>query len=67
MVMSVFTWRCSGCGTRLKVLAETDPAKRRHTVEVACPDCSREEVVHAHKVLSILAEHEGAYTTGFVN
>jgi hypothetical protein len=55
MITIVATWRCK-CGTRVKVIAETDRAKPTATVIAACPDCGDEQEVYAHRVISVVSE-----------
>ena len=59
MITSVATWRCK-CGIGLKVITETDRARMADIAElkvvVACPRCQSEQILFAHRIVSIRTE-----------
>jgi hypothetical protein len=54
-VSSVSLWQC-GCGSSLRVVAESHPAKPIETVEVICPHCGHEEPIFATRIISVIED-----------
>jgi len=52
----VATWVCKKCGTRVKVVAETDRDEPIATVAAACPNCGYQQPIHAHRIYAVIAD-----------
>jgi hypothetical protein len=50
-------WRCK-CGATIKVVSETDRARmgENNCIIAACPNCRDQQVVYAHRIISITTE-----------
>jgi len=51
MARMVSLWRCT-CGTRVKVVAETDSTPSAH-VDAACPGCGETQAIRAARIITV--------------
>ena len=54
-INTVATWRCE-CGSRVKIVAETDKDRPVVTIAAACPRCGYQQPIHAHRIYAVIAE-----------
>lgn len=52
------TWRC-GCGTNVKVIAESDRLQAGFTFDVACPNCGMTQSVYGQTLIVVTGEPDG--------